>query len=62
MMCGEQERRMTQEKNHQNRQWLEEQVNLGKTSKEIANESRISYKLVELYLRQYDIPFQKWVK
>jgi hypothetical protein len=53
---------MTQEKNHQNYQWLEEQVNVGKTSKEIANESRISYKLVELYLRQYGIPFQKWVK
>jgi hypothetical protein len=53
---------MTEEKNHQNKEWLQQQIDLGKTTKEIANENKISYKLVELYLNQYNIPFTKWVK
>lgn len=44
-------------KNHHNETWLREQVDLGKNSKQIANENRLSYKLVELYLRKFNIPF-----
>jgi DNA-binding NarL/FixJ family response regulator len=44
------------EKLHQNKSWLAEQIAAGKNSKAIADEQRISYKLVELYLRKFDIP------
>ena len=45
------------QKSHQNKEWLQQQIDLGKTSKEIANELNISYKLVEIYLRKFEIPF-----
>ena len=45
------------EKMHQNKEWLAEQIASGKNSKNIADEQRISYKLVELYLRKFEIPF-----
>ena len=44
-------------KNHHNKTYLEEQIALGKSTKEIANENNISYKLVELYLSRYNIPY-----
>ena len=47
------------QKNHQNKEWLKEQIDLGKTTKQISKENNISYKLVEIYLRQYGIPFRK---
>jgi len=43
------------EKIHQNKDWLAEQIAAGKTSKSIADEHKISYKLVELYLRKFNI-------
>jgi FixJ family two-component response regulator len=42
---------------HQDKNWLESQISEGKTSKQIADENNISYKLVEIYLRQHGIPF-----
>lgn len=44
-------------KNHQSETYLKEQIALGKNSKDIATENNISYKLVELYLKKYEIPF-----
>lgn len=45
------------EKPHQNKLWLSDQLAAGKSSKQIANENNISYKLVETYLQKFDIPF-----
>jgi hypothetical protein len=42
-------------KNHQNQEWLQQQIDLGKTSRDIAKENRLSYKLIEIYLRKYGI-------
>jgi len=44
-------------KNHQNETYLREQIALGKSTKEIADENRVSFKLVELYLTKYNISF-----
>ena len=44
------------EKPHQNKNWLAEQTAAGLTSKQIGDKLNISYKLVEIYLRQFDIP------
>jgi DNA-binding NarL/FixJ family response regulator len=44
-------------RDHQNKEWLAEQIAAGKTTKQIANENNISYKLVEIYLKKYEIPF-----
>ncbi len=44
------------EKLHQNKDWLAEQIASGLTSKQIGDKLNVSYKLVELYLRQFDIP------
>lgn len=40
---------------HQNEDFLRKAIEAGSTSKEIAKELRVSYKLVELYLRKYGI-------
>jgi hypothetical protein len=45
------------DKKHQQKEWLEAEIKSGKSSKQIADENRISYKLVEMYLRQHGIPF-----
>lgn len=44
-------------KHHQNEEFLRTAIKLGSTPKEIAKELRVSYKLVELYLRKYGIQF-----
>jgi hypothetical protein len=44
-------------RNHQDKDWLQSQIDLGKNSKAIANENNISYKLVEIYLQKFNIPF-----
>lgn len=44
-------------KNHQDQTYLKEQIALGKTTKEIADENKVSFKLVELYLTKYNIPY-----
>jgi len=44
-------------KKHHNKAWLQEGLAAGKTSKDLANEINVSYKLIELYLRQFDLPF-----
>jgi DNA-binding NarL/FixJ family response regulator len=51
------QREITKMKFHQNEQFLRKAIELGSTSKEIANELRVSYKLVELYLHKFNIPF-----
>jgi len=45
-------------KDHHDKDYLQDKINEGKTSKDIANELRVSYKLVELYLKKFDIPFE----
>jgi DNA-binding CsgD family transcriptional regulator len=40
---------------HQNKEWLEEQAALGKSSRDIGKDLSVSYKLVEIYLRKYNI-------
>ena len=42
---------------HQDEEFLRKAIELGSSSKEIAKELRVSYKLVEIYLRKYDIPY-----
>ena len=44
-------------KKHHNKTWLQEQLDAEKTSRDIAKEINVSYKLIELYLRQFDIDF-----
>jgi DNA-binding NarL/FixJ family response regulator len=46
------------EKLHQEKDWLQSQIDSGKSSKQIANENNISYKLVEIYLSKFNIPFK----
>jgi DNA-binding NarL/FixJ family response regulator len=45
------------EKPHQNKNWLAEQIASGLTSKQIGDSLNVSYKLIEIYLRQYEISF-----
>jgi transposase len=47
-------------KEHQNQEYLQQKVEEGYSAKDISKELGVSYKLVELYLRQYDIPFVPW--
>lgn len=42
-------------KAHQDQNYLQTKISEGYTSKEIANELRVSYKLVEIYLRKFGI-------
>jgi DNA-binding CsgD family transcriptional regulator len=42
-------------KAHQDQSYLQTKINEGYTSKEIANQLRVSYKLVEIYLRKFGI-------
>ena len=42
---------------HQDKNYLTQQIELGKTSRDISNELHVSYKLVEIYLEKYQIPF-----
>jgi DNA-binding CsgD family transcriptional regulator len=45
------------QKLHQDQQYLKTKIEEGYTPKQIANELNISYKLVEIYLRKFEIPF-----
>jgi DNA-binding CsgD family transcriptional regulator len=40
---------------HKNKEYLQTKINEGYTPKQIANELHVSYKLVEIYLRQFGI-------
>jgi DNA-binding CsgD family transcriptional regulator len=40
---------------HQDKNYLQTKINEGYSSKKIANELSVSYKLVEIYLRKYGI-------
>lgn len=42
---------------HQDETYLRQQMESGKTSRDISSELHVSYKLVEIYLEKYDIPF-----
>ena len=44
-------------KKHHNKEWLQEQLDAEKTSRDIAKEINVSYKLIELYLRQFNLDF-----
>ena len=47
------------DKLHKNEEFLRVEIlQRGRTSKDIAKRLRVSYKLVELYLRKYGIPFE----
>ena len=40
---------------HQDQNYLQNKIDQGYTSKDISKELRVSYKLVEIYLRKFDI-------
>jgi DNA-binding NarL/FixJ family response regulator len=42
---------------HQDQSYLQNKIDEGFTSKDIGKELRVSYKLVEIYLRKFEIPF-----
>lgn len=42
---------------HKDKQWMENAVAEGKSSRTIAKELHISYKLVEMKLKEFGIPF-----
>ena len=42
---------------HHNKEWLQEQLAAGKTSKDLANEINVSYKLIERHLLEFGLPF-----
>ena len=44
-------------KPHQDPEFLKKAMSDGLTSRDIANDLRVSYKLVELYLEKHQIPF-----
>jgi len=44
-------------KNHQDKNYLLTKVSEGYTSKDIGKECRVSYHLVEIYLRKYGISY-----
>ena len=44
-------------KKHQDETYLRSQIELGKSSKDVADDNNVSYKLVELYLKKHGIPF-----
>lgn len=44
-----------EQKLHQNKDYLQNKIGEGFTSKDIGKELRVSYKLVEIYLRKYNI-------
>lgn len=44
------------EKLYQNKEYLQEQTRLGKSSKDISKDIGVSWRLVEIYLRKFDIP------
>jgi orotate phosphoribosyltransferase-like protein len=43
---------------HQSPEFLKKAMSAGLTSRDIASELRVSYKLVELYLEKHQIPFK----
>jgi len=45
------------DKLHQDKDYLLSQIDNGYTPKDISNQLNVSYKLIELYLRQFNIPF-----
>ena len=42
---------------HQDENYLRNAMESGKTSRDISRELGVSYKLVEIYLEKYQIPF-----
>ena len=42
---------------HRDESYLRKAIGSGKTSRDIGKELRVSYKLVEIYLEKYQIPF-----
>lgn len=46
---------------HQDKNYLTQAMESGKTSRDISKELGVSYKLVEIYLEKYQIPFTSMV-
>jgi DNA-binding CsgD family transcriptional regulator len=42
---------------HQDQNYLQQKISEGHSSKDIGNELRVSYKLIEIYLKKFNIPF-----
>jgi DNA-binding CsgD family transcriptional regulator len=42
---------------HKNKEYLQKKIEEGYTPKDISKELHVSYKLVEIYLKQFGIPF-----
>lgn len=47
-------------KHYEDKDWLQNEYStLQKSSREIGNDLRVSYKLIELWLKKFDIPVRK---
>lgn len=46
---------------HQDEAYLRQAMESGKTSRDISRDLHVSYKLVEIYLEKYGIPFTSMV-
>ena len=46
---------------HQDEEFLRFEISKGSTSKDIAKRLRISYRLVEIYLRKFGIPHESQI-
>lgn len=42
---------------HQDEAYLRQAIESGKTSRDISKDLHVSYKLIEIYLEKYNIPF-----
>jgi len=49
--------KMSELKPHQDKEYLQKKIDEGYTSKDISKELKVSYKVVELFLRKHGIPF-----
>jgi len=57
MTCCSLKATLSMNKLHQDPEFLKKAMSDGLTSRDIANDLRVSYKLVELYLEKHQIPF-----
>jgi transposase len=48
---------MSELKLHHDKEYLQKKIDEGYTSKDISKELKVSYKVVELFLRKFGIPF-----
>jgi len=48
-------------KKYHDQEWLTQQIESGKSSKDIGNGLNVSYKLIEIYLRKFGIDHRPYI-